>query len=75
MTQFPPKKTIHHATLLDVQASANEKDSGNSGEGRREYILVGFFVSVLCTFSPLSSIKCTQLEKSNGAHILVKWTF
>ena len=31
MTQFPPKKTIHHATLLDVQASANEKDLGNSG--------------------------------------------
>ena len=51
MTQFPPKKIIHHATSLDVRKhhhQPNEKDSQviqEEKEGSTLYV-VGFFVSV-----------------------------
>ena len=51
MTQFPPKKIIHHATSLDVRKhhhQPNEKDSQviqEENEGSILYV-VGFFVSV-----------------------------
>ena len=50
MTQFPPKKIIHHATSLDVRKhhhQPNEKDSQviQEREGSILYV-VGFFVSV-----------------------------
>ena len=51
MTQFPPKKIIHHATSLDVRThhhQPNEKDSQVIQEEKEGSILyvVGFFVSV-----------------------------